>query len=174
MTLDAETIKINFPNAKLYIEEVPLFYEKALTKEHSHWISYETQTLTEFDNGDAQTVSMEIDGLEMKDVKEWWKEKYPNSFSYFLPKKAKLVICYGRVEWMRKDDSCQGLSVSNDGLFVWWRVQELGMLTSISENLRKYSGVRVKIDLGCNDQSFEQGKETNLNIEVSKLSLTFE
>ena len=135
MTLDAETIKINFPNARLYIEEVPLFYEKSLTKEDLHWISYETQTLTEFDKGDAQTVSMEIDGLEMKDVKEWWKEKYPNSFSYFLPKKAKLVICYGRVEWMRKDDSCQGLSVSDDSLFVWWRVSGAINNTSIGQFL---------------------------------------
>ena len=172
--IDAESIKLIYPDARLYVEEVPLFYEKALTKEYPHWISYEAQTLTEFDKGDAQTVSMEIDGLEMKDVKEWWKEKYPNSFSYFLPKKAKLVICYDRVEWMRKDDSCQGLSVSDDDLFVWWRVQELGMLTSISENLKKYSGVKVKIDLTCNDQSFEQGKERNLKIEVSKLSFTFE
>ena len=174
MTLDVESIKLIYPNARLYVEEVPLFYEKSLTNEFPHSISYETQTLTEFDKGDIQTVSMEIDGLEMKDLKEWWKEKYPNSFSYFSPKKAKLVICFGRLEWMGKDDSCQGLSVSEDGLFVWWRVHELGMLTSISENLKKYSGVRVKIDLGCNDQSFKQGKERNHNIEVSKLSLTFE
>ena len=173
MTLDAESIKLIYPDARLYVEEVPLFYEKVLKKDHLHWISYETQTLTEFDKGDAQTVSMEIDALEMRDVKDWWREKYPNSYSYFSPKKAKLVICYGRAEWMGKDDSCHGLSVSDNGLFVWWQVDELAMLTSISDNLQKYGSVSVKIDLGCNDKYFESSKDFYRSIEVSKIVLSF-
>ena len=169
-----ETPLIDFPKARIWMEQVPLFFHKSL-KESINEVSYETRTPTEFTKGDKQTVYLELDGFEMSQPREWMIEKFPNACSYFKNKKAKLVIVYGRLDTMSKKDELQGLQVQDEGdLFLWWRVEDIGFLNGIFINLDRYENMNLKIDLDVVDQYFNKDyKDRALNYEVAKLSVTF-
>lgn len=169
-----ETPSIEFPKARLWFEQVPLFFQKKL-KGSVNVVSYETRTPTEFTKGDDQNVTLELDGLEMSELREWLIEKFPNACSYFKTKKAKLVIFYGQLETMSTRDHLQGLQVQDEGdMFLWWRVEDIGFLNGIMMNLNHYEELNLKIDLEVADQHFDKdNKDRGLNIPVAKLSLTF-
>lgn len=169
-----EPYQIKFPEAKLWIDQVPLFFYKDLKGSISE-VMYETKTLTEFDKGESQTITLELDGFVMDELRDWLLEKYPNSCAYFKSKKAKLVIYYGRMDWMSEGGDLQGLQVEDSGgMFLWWRVLDLGLLNGLFHNLNHYQKINLKIDLGVVDQYFSNNsKDRGLNIPVSKLSLTF-
>lgn len=173
MKLDSEP-QINYPAAKLWIDQVPLFFQKDL-KGSVNELIYETKTLTEFDKGDSQTVALEIDGFVMAELKDWLKERYPHSCSFFKPKKAKLVIYFGRADWMGKEDDLQGLQVEEDGdMFLWWRVLDLSILNGLFLNINHYQTMNLRILLDVVDKHFDiANKDKGLNIPVVKLSTTF-
>ena len=169
-----EPYQIKFPKAKLWIDQVPLFFHKNLEGSINE-VMYETKTLTEFDKGESQTIVLEVDGFVMSELREWLIEKYPNACSYFKSKKAKLVIYYGRADWMSEGGDLQGLQVEDNGdMFLWWRVLDLGLLNGLFYNLNHYQKMNLKIDLDVVDQYFSKdSKDRDLNIPVVKLSVTF-
>jgi hypothetical protein len=174
MDITEATSSIEFPKARLYIEQIPLFFRKSL-KGSVNEVSYETRTPTEFTKADNQTVYVEVDGLEMSDPREWMIEKFPNACSYFRNKKAKLVITYGRMEWMSSKEDSQSLQVSDESdLFLVWRVEDIGFLNGILMNLKNYENMNLKIDLDVADKHFDkESKDRGLNVPVAKMSLTF-
>lgn len=169
-----ETSSIEFPKARLWIDQIPLFYRKSL-KGSVNEVCYETKTPTEFTKGDKQTVYVDLDGFEMSELRDWLIEKYPNAYSFFRSKKAKLVITYGRMDWMSSDEELQTLQVQNEGdLFLVWRVEDIGFFNGILHNLAHYENLDLKIDLDVADQYFDKdNKDRELNIPVAKLSLIF-
>lgn len=169
-----EPYQIKFPKAKLWIDQVPLFFHKDL-KGSVNEVTYETKTLTEFDKGDSQTITLELDGFVMDELRDWLIEKYPNACSYFKSKKAKLVVYYGRTDWMGEDGEPQGLQVEDSGdMFLWWKVEDIGFFNGILINIKNFETVNLKIDLDVNDKHFDQeSKDRDLNIPVAKLILTF-
>ena len=169
-----ETPSIKFPDARLWIDQVPLFYSKSL-KGSVNEVTYETRTPTEFTKGDNQNVTLELDGFEMSELREWLLEKYPNACSYFKPKKAKLVVIYGRLDTMATREPLQGLQVQDEGdLFLWWIVEDIGFFNGILMNLKNYEKVDLKIDLDVADKHFDKDyKDKGLNIPVAQLILTF-
>lgn len=170
-----ETPSIEFSKARLWIDQIPLFFRKSL-KGSVNEVCYETKTPTEFTKGDSQTVYIELDGFEMSELRDWLIEKYPNACSFFKPKKAKLVITYGRMDWMSSKEELQSLQVEDEGdLFLVWRVEDIGFLNGIMMNLNHYEIVNLKIDLDVADKHFDKDyKDRSLNIPVAKLSLSFE
>jgi hypothetical protein len=169
-----EPYQIKFPKAKLWIDQVPLFFHKDL-KGSINEVTYETKTLTEFDKGESQTITLELDGFVMGELRDWLIEKYPNACSYFKSKKAKLVVYYGRTDWMGEGGEPQGLQVEDGGdMFLWWRVEDIGLFNGILINIKNYETVNLKIDLDVADKYFDkESKDRNLNIPVAKLILTF-
>jgi hypothetical protein len=169
-----EPRSINFPEAKLWIDQVPLFFQKNL-KGSVNEVCYETRTPTEFTKGDKQTAYIDVDGFEMSELRDWLVEKYPNACSFFKSKKARLVITYGRMDWMSSKEEPQSLQVEDEGdLFLVWRVEDIGFLNGIIMNLNHYETVNLKIDLDVADKHFDKDhKGRGLNIPVAKLILTF-
>ena len=155
------------------MNQLPLFFKKELTAKPSHWISYETQEITEFYSGDPQTVALEVNGLVL-DIPEWLKEEYPNTYKYFEGKKSTLAIYYGKQDWISPHRGSQGADlIEGRGLFVWWQVENLGILNSIAENLNRYSSFRVRVDLLCDDDYFEKTTERYQHNKIFRLSVNF-
>ena len=155
------------------MNQLPIFFTKELTEKPAHWISYDTQEVSELYKGDRQTIALEVNGLVL-DIPEWWKNEHPNTYQYFQDKKSILVVYYGRQDWISPHRGTQGADlIEGHGLFIWWQVENLGILTSIAESLNRFNKVRVSVDLLCDDDYFERTTERYQHNKIFKLSVNF-
>lgn len=157
----------------LTMNQLPIFFTKELAEKPAHWITYDTQEITEYYKGGSQTVALEINGLVL-DIPDWWKQEYPNTYQYFQDKKSMLIVYYGEQDWISPHRGAQGSDlIEGRGLFMWWQVENLGILTSIADSLSRYSRVRVRVDLLRDDEYFDRLTERHEHNKVHKLSVNF-
>jgi hypothetical protein len=155
------------------MNQLPIFLTKELTEKPAHWISYDTQEVSEFYTGDPQTVALEVNGLVL-DIPGWWKNEYPNAYEYFRKKESKLVVYYGKQDWISPHRGTQGTNlIEGRGLFIWWQVENVGVLTSIAESLSRFNRIRVRVDLLRDDEYFDRLTERHEHNKVHKLSVNF-
>lgn len=155
------------------MNQLPIFFTKELSEKPAHWITYDTQEITEYYAGDPQTVALEINGLAL-DIPDWWKKEYPNTYQYFQNKKSMLIVYYGKQDWISPHRGTQGADLIEErGLFMWWQVENLGILTSIADSLSRFSRVRVRVDLLRDDDYFDRWTERHQHNKIQKLSVNF-
>ena len=85
-----------------------------------------------------------------------------------------MVVYYGKQDWIPPHRGAQGTNlIEGRGLFIWWQVENIGILTSISESLSRFSRLRVRVDLLRDDEYFDRLTERHEHNKLHKLSINF-